>query len=298
MLLDVDAGARAAAEVDPALVLDGEMPRLIDEWHLVPEVWNHVRRRVDDRVGADLLTGSAVPTDDATRHTGAVRIARVRMRTMTLAEAGPSTGEVSLRAVLDGERHVAADAGMTVPDMAEEISTGGWPGLRDLPPAHARRALRDYLEDICRTDVQRVDGVSRDPDRVRRLLRSVARNLATRAQMLADVNFLGLLFESLVVRDLRVYAQPFEGRVSQYRDNKGLEVDAIVEAGDGRWAAFEVKLSQARIDDAAASLRQFAGKVDTAKAGEPAALAVITATGYAYVRDDGVHVIPLATLGP
>jgi len=109
---------------------------------------------------------------------------------------------------------------------------------------------------------------------------------------------LGLLFESLVVRDLRVYAQASDATVVHYRDNTGLEVDAIVDASDGRWAAFEVKLGQRQIDAAAASLLTFASRVDTEKCGAPSALGVITAAGYGYRRPDGVHVIPIGALGP
>ena len=113
-----------------------------------------------------------------------------------------------------------------------------------------------------------------------------------------DLNLFGFLFESLAVRDLRVYAQAADATVLQYRDNTGLEVDAIVEAADGRWAAFEIKLGGALIEEGAANLLRFAERVDTAKCGEPAALAVITATGYGFQRDDGVAVIPIGALGP
>lgn len=118
------------------------------------------------------------------------------------------------------------------------------------------------------------------------------------AGLLRDLNLLGFLFESLVIRDLRVYSQAGRGVVRQFRDNKGLEVDAIVEY-DGRWAAFEVKLGGEKpIDAAAASLLKFADEIDARRSGEPAVLAVIVASGYGYVREDGVQVIPIAALGP
>jgi len=109
---------------------------------------------------------------------------------------------------------------------------------------------------------------------------------------------MGWLFESLVVRDLRVLSQPLDGQVLHYRDNKGLEVNAVVTTGDGAWGAFEVKLGQSRVDAAAATLLAFAKKIDTTRCGEPGVLAVITATGLAYRRKDGVHVVPIGTLGP
>jgi predicted AAA+ superfamily ATPase len=371
VLLDIDVNAREAASVDPSLILAGDMPRLIDEWQVEPAVWNHVRRWVDDRRGKFILTGSAVPADDATRHTGAARISRLQMRPMSLCETGRSTREVSLAGLMAGAATQATDPGLTLADLIEEVSRGGWPGFRQLELVRARRAVRDYLDEVRRADISRVDGITRDPERVRRLFQSLGRNVGTRApvttlaadaagpggamtdntargylsalarlmiiedlpswrphlrsksdlrttparhfvdpslaiaalgatpeQLLRDLNVFGLLFESLVVRDLRVYAQAFGGRVKQYRDNKGVEVDAIVETDDGRWAAFEIKLGQGRVQEAADSLRTFVAKVDTAKSGTPSALAVITGSGYGYVREDDIHVIPIGALAP
>ena len=116
--------------------------------------------------------------------------------------------------------------------------------------------------------------------------------------LLRDFAWFGLLFESMVIRDLRVYAQAMGARVSHYRDNTGLEVDAIVDAGPDRWAAFEIKLGLSRIETAARSLLKFKDRVDTSRCGEPAALGVIVERGYGYLRPDGVSVIPLGALGP
>jgi uncharacterized protein len=371
VLFDVDPNAQQAAAADPALVLDGPTPRLLDEWQVAPAVWNSVRRTVDDRSrpGQFILTRSAVPADDVTRHTGAGRIARLRMRPMSLFEAGRSSGPISLAALFDGQLEPTTDPGLTVPDLAEEIARGGWPGLRDRTVADALRAVRGYLDEVARVDVGRADPSRRDPDRVARLLRSLARNVATHAaattlakdtraadgalkddtvreyldvlgrlmvvedqpawaphlrstyrlrtapkrhfvdpslavaalratpeRLLREINSLGFLFESLVVRDLRVYAQAADAEVLQYRDSGGLEVDAIVEARDGRWMAFEVKLGQ--VDEAAAALLRFAQRIDTSRCGPPALLGVIVATGYGYRREDGVAVIPIGALGP
>jgi predicted AAA+ superfamily ATPase len=373
VLLDVDADARLAALVDPALVLDGATPRLIDEWQLEPALWNHVRRAVDDRQrpGQFILTGSAVPADDITRHTGAGRITRLRMRPMTLFELGKSSGDVSLARLIDAESARSPDPGLTVADLAREIALGGWPGFRDLAPAHALRAVRDYLDEIRRVDVPSVSGTRRDPNKVGQLLRSLARNTATYAtattlardaggadgplkddtareyldvlarlmivedqpawaphlrsryvlrraakrhfvdpslavaalratpeRLLHDLKLLGFLFESLVVRDLRVYAQASDAQVLQYRDSNGLEVDAIVQAEDGRWAAFEIKLGSGLLEEGAANLNKFVRQIDTDKCGSPSTLGVITATGYGYVRDDGINVIPIGALRP
>jgi predicted AAA+ superfamily ATPase len=373
VLLDVDANARAAVAVDPTLVLDGPTPRLLDEWQTEPTVWNHVRRAIDDRPdpGQFILTGSAVPPDDITRHTGAGRISRLRMRPMSLFETGRSEGSISLAELLNGNMSTGADAGLTVADLAEEVARGGWPGLRGRSVQDGLRAVRDYLDEVTRVDVGRVDATRRDPSRVARLLQSLARNLATHAaattlardaggaegplkddtvreylgalerlmvvedqpawaphlrsrhrlrmapkrhfvdpslavaalratpdRLLRELKLFGFLFESLVVRDLRIYAQASDAQALQYRDSSGLEVDAIVETGDGRWMAFEVKLGSGQIDDAAASLRRFAERIDTARCGSPALLGVIVASGYAYRRHDGIAVIPIGSLGP
>lgn len=373
VLLDIDENARRAIAVDPGLVLEGDVPRLIDEWQLEPRIWNHIRRTIDDRgkPGQFILTGSAVPADDITRHTGAGRLTRLRMRPMTFYEAGHSNGAISLSKLLKGEFSGTGDPGLTVLEIAELITTGGWPGHLSLDTEQTTQAVRGYLEEVRRVDVERVDGKRRDPQRVGRLLRSLARNVATEAsattlavdtggaegpisdqtvrdyltalerlmivenqpawaphlrsksilrkspkrhfvdpslavaalgtdasRLVQDLEFLGLLFESLVIRDLRVYAQANDAQVYHYRDNTGLEVDAIVEKPDGTWAAFEIKLGQGFVDQGAASLLKFTDRVDTDRCGEPQTCGVIVATGYGYARNDGIAVIPIGALGP
>jgi uncharacterized protein len=290
---------------------------------------------------------------------------------MSLFEAGRSTGRISLAEMLAGRLSQSADSGLTVVDLAEEVARGGWPGFRGRSVSDGLLAVRDYLDEIVRVDVGRVEVARRDPNRVARLLASLARNVATHAaattlakdtggadgplkddtvreylgvlerlmvvedqpawaphlrsrhrlrtapkrhfvdpslavaalratpdRLLKDLSLFGFLFESLVVRDLRIYAQMADARVLQYRDSDGLEVDAIVETGDGRWMAFEVKLGRGQIDEAAASLAQFAARIDTERCGSPTLLGVIVATGYGYRREDGVAVIPIGALGP
>jgi predicted AAA+ superfamily ATPase len=117
-------------------------------------------------------------------------------------------------------------------------------------------------------------------------------------RLLRDVETLGLLFESLVIRDLRVYAAAQDAQVLAYRDSTDLEVDAIVERRDATWAAFEVKLGPGQVDDAARTLLRLAERVDVERHGRPATLGVITGWGYAYRRPDGVAVVPIGTLGP
>ena len=130
VLLDADRSARRAAAVDPGFLLRGESPRLIDEWQIVPEIWNHVRHSVDARPGRGhfILTGSAVPPDDITRHTGAGRISRLRLRPMSLFELGRSTGEVSLARLLAGNPAPASVAELSVEEIVDLVCIGGWPG--------------------------------------------------------------------------------------------------------------------------------------------------------------------------
>ena len=185
VLFDGSDEQRMAFAVDPARTLDGEVPRLLDEWHLVPGVWNAMRRACDDRrdKGIFLLTGSAVPPDDITRHSGAGRVRRVRMRTMTLAESGHSTSEVPLSALLTRQKVSATKPDISFGDIVEIAAVGGWPDLIDLSPAAAQSNLVAYLEEIARTDVSLVDRVHRDPRGVAALMRSLARNVST------EVNF-------------------------------------------------------------------------------------------------------------
>lgn len=369
VLLDLDPAARTAAEIDPSLVLAGETPRLIDEWQQVPAIWNHVRRAVDARSGPFILTGPAVPADDTTRHTGAGRFVRMRMRPMTLFELGRSTGAISLGKLLDGQQTSAKAHELPISDLVDMVCTGGWPTLVGRGAADAQRVLGGYLDSVARTDIQRVDGVARDPEKVWRVLRSLARNTGTEAslatiardsggsdgqvevataraylagldrlmviedqpawapplrsrarlrsapkrhfcdpslaaaalqaapeQLLGDLDYVGFLFESLVVRDIRVYAQHHHASVLHYRDNIG-EVDIVVEAG-ARWGALEVKLGSTYVDAAAANLKRFAGRIDTSRCGSPAFLGVVVPAPYAYVREDGIHVIPVQALSP
>lgn len=369
--LDVDPTARQAIALDPSLVLDGATPRLIDEWQIEPDIWNHVRRAVDDRQrpGQFILTGSAVPRDDASRHSGAGRFIHLRMRPMTLSETGHSSNSISFADILEGKPVSSPEPHLTVRDLAERLAIGGWPGHLGMSASQAQRAMQGYLQDICNVDVRRIDGIRRDPGSVMRLIQSLARNVAcpatlqslvadangtdgsmkvetvrgyldvlsrllftddvsawrpslrsrTRlraasvrhladpalavaaakaspARLLSDLNWFGLLFESMVVRDLRVYAEALGAQVFHYRDEGGLEADVIVELANGRWAAFEVKLGAgtAIVDAAAANLLELRDKVNAAP---PLALGVITGTGYGIVRKDGVSQIPIGALG-
>jgi len=371
--LDSSPELSGLAEISPRSVLAGDTPRLIDEWQLAPTLWNAVRHEVDQRgaPGQFILTGSATPTDDVNRHSGAGRFRRVTLRPMSLAESGESTNDISLSTLFAGDT-LGGLGGPSVEEYTHLIVRGGWPGLVTQPRRSASEYLSSYLDDVARVDLAGA-GIRTDPLRMRALIRALARNVSTeiaatrlgkeaeigeggaeisaqttrryldalsrvfvveeqpawaphlrsrvrlRTQskwhfvdpslaaaalgarprsLLDDLHSLGLLFESLCIRDLRVHAQALGGTVYHYRDEVGLEVDAIVEIADGRWAAFEVKLGgTANIDSAAAHLSALARKVSDQRADQLTSLNVLTAGTTSYTRPDGVNVVALGHLG-
>ncbi len=368
-----DRSARLAAQVDPLEILAGPEPRLLDEWQMAPEIWNQVRAAGDEgrRPGRFILTGSASPADDITRHTGTGRITRVRMRPMSLFETGLSSGAVSLDGLFSAHTGFVAAPAPGLRDVVEAVCRGGWPASLGIDLAAAQDYGSSYLAEVCRTDIPQLDGPTRDPLGVTRLLRSLARNVATEAsettlaadtggerpldrrtvgaylkalerlfvvedvpawsaelrsrarlrqsakrhltdpslavaalganpeRLMSDLSTLGLLFESLAVRDLRIYAERGRSHLAHYRDSHGLEVDIIIERGDGAWIALEIKLGgEAAIEHAAKSLSKLRNTVSDSRIGDPSNLVVVTATGYGYRREDGVQVVPLTALGP
>ncbi len=174
-----------AADIKPSLLLKGETPRLIDEWQMAPVLWDAVRFAVDQRgeAGQFVLTGSAVPTDNAVQHTGTGRISRMMMRPMSLFESGESNGTVSLAELFDGKTDIEAFSELTVEGAAFAIVRGGWPASVGEPEKHALRHAIDYVEAIINADVSRVDNIEKNPMRVRALLKSLARNVSTLASI-------------------------------------------------------------------------------------------------------------------
>jgi len=370
---------RAAVKAKPSILLQGPTPRLIDEWQDFPVLWNAVRHMVDERGedGQFILTGSAVPREEkkdeeSPRHTGTGRIIRMRMRPMTLWESGESTGEISLSGLFDGVCEAEGQSRIGIDDIAHLVCRGGWPqAVLAKTPRAAYVKSSSYVDEVVHEDIHRVDGIERNPDRVRNLLKSLARNIstlttaetilqdlksndpticektlssymnalrkiflvedvpawspslksrlairsaskrqfvdpsiatavlgATPGRLLNDFRYFGSLFESLCVRDMRVYAQPLDGEVRHYRDQTGLEADMIVALKDGRWGAVEVKLGAGDIDSAAEGLKKLKGKVDVSRMGHPSFLMVLTGTDLGYTREDGVIVCPLGCLKP
>lgn len=362
---------RQIAELNPSLLLRGDPPVLIDEWQRIPDVWGAVRHQADLRreKGLFILTGSKKVDDTDLEHSGAGRIKRLRMRTMSLWESGRSTGDVSLKSLFEGTDSVAGLPDYGYEGMARNLVRGGWPETVGLSDLDACRKVEGYCNEIVvsgfsaewespralkgrktllammrslsgatasersaeaiRNDVIGNTGAAIGINTVHRYLdalRSIyvtddlpawtpdlrskaivrttdARHMTDPAiaayfldagpdDLISDPETFGLLFESMVVRDLRVYAQTLGGHVCHYRDKNGLEVDAVVHLPGGAWGAVEVKLNDVRADQAAQSLMCLREK--TVK--PPRFLAVVTADGAAYTREDGVHVIPLSCL--
>ena len=355
----------------PSLFLNGEKPRMFDEWQMYPVVWDSIRTDVDHSglKGQYILTGSAKPSEGATMHTGTGRISRVLMRPMSLYESGESTGEVSLNDLFLG-KDISGVSKLSLENLASVIVRGGWPASIGVDEDIKYRFAKEYVKSLIHEDVKKIDGIERNPEKMQNILRSLARNVTTQVSnstiesdvknifaddisrptlidylntleklfviedlnatnlnfrskyalrtkpkkyfvdpsiataildmnpndLINDLNTFGFMFESLCIRDLKIYIQSYGGNISFYRDENDFEVDAILRANNGKWAAIEIKLGAGYIDSAASNLLKFKDKVDVEKCGEPAFLAVLTGTDYSYKRNDGVYVVSIGTL--
>ncbi|MDR1825342.1 MAG: DUF4143 domain-containing protein [Bifidobacteriaceae bacterium] len=368
--LDRDTALRQAGLAEPNVLLSGPTPRLIDEWQLVKDVWNAVRAEVDDRSqpGQFILTGSATPADDATRHSGAMRFLRIPMRPMSLTESGESDHATSLAGLWSGQPQAPSADNGDLGLIAQAACRGGWPGTLGIDPETAQDLNQSYLRTVAAADIVMVDGIRRDPLKVLALLQALGRNTATYvsnrrlqtdsaafgqpidantipvyldalarlwvlapqpawgghlrsaaqarqaakrhladpslaaaamgagpADLLADREAFGQVFETLAFRDLSVYAQASGMEVRAFQDTKGNEIDAVLVKGT-QWAGLEVKLSPSpdALDGAAGKLLAIAGRMTS----QPKFLGIITAMGPSYTRPDGVHVVPITHLGP
>ena len=364
-------------EINPQSLLDGETPRLIDEWQTLPSIWDSIRSEVDRRgVPAQfVLTGSSVlPDAGETIHSGTGRFAHIRMRPMSLFESGESTGTVSLQDLFEGKEPTVQKNELTLGDIAFLTCRGGWPWATLIDKDVALDQAFDYVDSVVHHDIMRVDGVKRNPQRAQLLLRSYARNISQQVSystfkkdmhandsdtlnedtvadyikalkklfvvedlpawnpnirskaairtsdtrhfvdpsigtavlglgpqdLMKDLRTFGLLFEDMVVRDLRVYADALNGELFHYRDSSGLECDTVLHRRDGSYGLLEVKLGgEQNINEGAANLTALAQSIDTNRMPAPAFLAVVIAVGqYAYQRPDGIYVIPVGCLRP
>ena len=367
---------REMAELNPGALLQGEVPHLIDEWQLAPNIWNAVRYEVDqrDEFGQFILTGSSVPARlDPSSHTGTGRIVRMKMRPMSLYESGESSGQVSLKELFEGKEPEGTDS-HSLEEIAFEICRGGWPKAIGIQEKAALQQAIDYYDAVVSDDISRADGISRDKDRTRRLLRSYARNIASQASLEAvrqdilandtdtfdsatlysyinalkkifviedspawnpnlrskaairttetryfvdpsiaaaalsigpndlinDLHTMGLLFENLCVRDLRIYADLLDGEIYHFRDKSGLECDVVLHLRNGSYGLIEIKLGgDTLIDSGAESLLSLAKKIDTSRMKAPSFLMVLCAKApFAYRRRDGVIVTPISCIRP
>ncbi len=364
---------RRLAEMSPSLVLEGETPRLIDEWQEVPPLWDAVRHKVDQKSekGQFILTGSATPNHKGIMHSGAGRIARVRMRPMSLYESGNSSGRISLEDLCKGSLTPAMTGEVDLRKITEFIYRGGWPGNTDIPLDKAGLLPNEYLKAIIEDDVYRIDGIKRDVSKMNLLLKSLARNesttvtnktlkadvkaiddedidsdtisvyldiftrlflldnqppfasnirssvrlkqaekrhfadpslacallKATPDRLINDLETLGFLFESLCERDLRIYSDSFDAKLYHYQDYNNREIDAVIELSDGKWCAFEIKLGANQIDKAAECLLNLKKSIEEEGGIAPSVLCVICGlSNAAYIRDDGVFVVPITAL--
>jgi uncharacterized protein len=364
---------RSLAELSPSLVLEGDTPRLLDEWQEVPPIWDAVRYIVDQRSekGQFILTGSSTPKRKGILHSGAGRIGKLRMRTMSLYESGDSSGKVSLSDVCQGKINPVMTGEVHLRDLAGYIVRGGWPGNLDVPIENASILPQSYIDAILDDDTQRMDGKKYDVSKMRLLLRSLARNESTTAtnkklmrdikevddesvdydtiatyldvftrlflidnqqpfsknirssvrvkqaekrhlcdpalacallkvtpeRLIGDLETFGFLFEAMCERDLKIYAQSFDANVYHYQDYLNREMDVVIELPDGRWSAFEIKLGANQIDKAAASLINIRDSISKDGGKVPSVLCVICGmSNAAYVRPDGVVVIPITAL--
>jgi hypothetical protein len=363
------------SEIDPGRLLVGETPRLIDEWQIAPKIWDAVRYEVDmrDEEGQFILTGSAVPVESKEiTHSGTGRFTWLTMRPMSLYESGESTGEISLENLFSRPEKITGRNELDIDKLAFVICRGGWPRAIRMKEKAALSQAEDYYDAVVRSDINRADGISKNPERVKRLMKSFARNqggqvantlirddisandseglsedtvasyinalkkiyvvedmpawnpnlrsktairtsdtryyvdpsIATAAlgvgpkDLTNDLNTMGLFFETLCVRDLRVYAEALGGEVLHYRDKSGLECDTVIHLRNGVYGLAEIKLGgQKLVEEGVANLKALEKKIDTTRMNSPSFMMIVVGTGeYAYRREDGIYIVPAGCL--
>lgn len=364
------------AESDPNILLKGENPRLIDEWQVAPQLWDAVRFEVDHRhaFGQFILTGSSVPIDkDKILHSGAGRFSWLKMRTMSLLESGESNGQVSLKALFSNPKKIYGESNVSLEKLAYLVCRGGWPIATYLEGRSALNQARDYFDAVLYNDINRMGTGKRDPERLRRIMVSYARNQGTQIgyktivddiraneednidsrtvasdinalkemfviedmpawnpnlrskavirttdtryfidssiaaaalgvspdDLINDLKTFGFLFETMAIRDLRVYAEAIDGNVYHYRDKSDLECDAVIHLRDGTYGLVEIKLGgETAIESGAKSLTKLASIIDTDKMKKPSFMMILTGIGnIAYKRSDGIYVVPIGSFG-
>ena len=370
---------REMALIDPSQLLAGATPHLIDEWQLIPSLWDAVRFEVDHRHerGQFILTGSAVPPDKNEtmyRHTGTGRFGIIDMFPMSLYESGDSSGEIRLSELFNRPDKIQGSAQMDINRLAYLACRGGWPYavVESLSPKASLSQAIDYVDLVVEEDISRVDGVQRNSSLARKIMRSYARsqgsqtpvsmirrdvmvnetdrltdetvssylnamrqifvindleawnpNLRSKSavrttptryftdpsiataslrigpeDLVNSLSTFGFIFETLCIRDLRVYVQPHDGDIYHYRDNNGLECDAVIHLRNGKFGLIEIKLGGDKaIEEGCKNLKKLSSILNTEKMGEPSFLMVLVGVGsFAYRRQDGIYVVPVSCL--
>lgn len=361
------------AKISPMVILDGEKPRLIDEWQFATNLWDEIRYDIDKNglKGQYILTGSSTPNRNGILHSGAGRFCKIHLRTMSLYETGDSTGDISLEDICNGKSIAKMTGDVDIRKLAHLAIRGGWPANINLSSEDSILVLKSYIDLIIEDDLDRLDSTKRNKEKVRLLLKSLARNECTTASInkLKDdivkhdkenidtetissyldaldrlylfdndepfsvnvrsglrvkkqekrhftdpslacallnlsedgllnnlVNF-GFIFESMVERDLKIYADSFGAKTYHYQDYKNREIDQVIELEDGSWCAFEIKLGANKIEEAAQNLLELKESIKNEGGIEPKVLCVICGLSNAiYKRPDGVVVVPITAL--
>lgn len=366
------------ANTKPSLLLEGEKPRLFDEWQDAPKIWGAIRKNIDDtgENGLYILTGSS-SKNVLVPHTGTLRIASLKMYPMSLYETGESNGSVSLTELFNNpDSFDGCTSNMTIDDIIFAICRGGWPqSIRNTTKESQLQIAKSLYQQIYTTDISNIDNIKRNPSWTQAILQSYSRNICTlcdyktiygdvkanydlsetsfkdyidaleRLYIIEDINAwcpairsktsirsgkkrnlidpsiavatlglspeyfktdfktLGFLFESLCIRDLKIYSSALDGDLSYYHDRYGLEADAVLHLNDGRYALIEFKLGESEVEMGAKHLceieklvQEYNEKEKQCKLKLPTLKIIITATQYGYKRDDGVFVVPIGCL--
>ncbi|CBV66758.1 DUF4143 domain-containing protein [Mycoplasma leachii] len=365
---------RQLAILNPEYVLKGEFPRMIDEWQEVPSLWDATREEVDkySQNGLFILTGSSTPTHKGVLHSGAGRIVRLRMNTMTLFESGDSTGILSLKDLLLDEIKTEYVDELDFKKLAYLIVRGGWPKNIKTSFDDCEVLPRSYIDSILESKLLDENNNAYNSNYIKLILKSLARNVSTTVsersiindisqnevdsisrptlskyldflnnmflfsnlesyslnprsslrvkqqekkyfcdpslacalldltpnKIMSDLNLYGLLFEGLVIRDLKVYAQANEAKVYHYQDYLYNELDAVIEFKNGEWCAIEIKLGLNQVEQAAKQLNKAIDAITRSKNKPPINKCIIVGFGnLVYKRkEDGIIVIPINAL--
>ncbi len=358
-------------QTKPSIFLEGEKPRLFDEWQMYPVVWDSIRMDVDHTglKGQYILTGSARPAEDSVMHSGTGRISKLLMRPMSLYESGESNGSVSLKEIING-KDINGVSSLDFDSLINAMMRGGWPESLNISGDNKYKLSKDYIKSLLNEDIKTLDGTVRNSQKMAAVLKSLSRNVSTntskttlledvkneftnevsrptlddylntleklyileyvpatnlnlrsktplrvspklqlvdpslviatlnlkREDLINDLNFTGFIFENMCMRDLKIYADAMDARLSYYKDKNDFEIDCILETDNGKWGAIEIKLGAGEIPTAAKNLIDFKEKVDKDKYGEPSFLMVLTGADLSYQRDDGVYVVSIGTL--